>query len=54
MTNEEGEKCDCGQYMKEVADLGGMVQITDHKFNVIGVRTRKLYQCSECKNVAVD
>ena len=44
----------CREYMEEIGDLGGTVQIVGLNGEVIGERPRRLHQCSNCKGVAID
>ena len=39
--------------MLEIATLSGKIEIMDNEMKVCGIRSPILYQCPECKDVAV-
>lgn len=48
-------KCkDCGQMMVEIALLAGEIQLLDNENKLYGIKSPILYQCPECKTVAVN
>lgn len=48
-------KCDsCGQPMIEVCELGTSETYINDDGKIIGVHSKSLYQCPECKDIKAD
>lgn len=51
---EEIPKCNsCSQSMFEIGETGGKVSMFNGQ-NLIGIRSVKIYQCPECKDVKIN